>query len=98
MGSCVGLASGKRTAPKMEISHQHDGSQRLVRLGPGFWVLGCLEWPSVCGKGHIRVTKQGKGFWGQEGPVLEGGGKGGEENGDTGEQVKFWRKSLNYEG
>ena len=98
MGSCDGLASGKRTAPKMEISHQHDGSQRLVRLGPGFWVLGCLEWPSVCGKGHIRVTKQGKGFWGQEGPVLERGGRGGEENGDTGEQVKFWRKSLNYEG
>ena len=98
MGSCDGLASGKRTAPKMEISHQYDGSQRLVRLRPRCWVLGCLEWPSVRGKSHIRVTKQGKGFRGQEGPVLEGGGRGGEETGDTGEQVKFWKKSLNYEG
>lgn len=97
MGSCDGLASGRRTAPK-KISHQCDGSWRLVRLGPGCWVLGCLEQPSVRGKGHIRVTKQGKGFRGQEGPVLEGGGRGGEEHGDSGEQVKFWRKSLNYEG
>lgn len=91
------MASGRRTAPK-KISHQCDGSWRLVRLGPGCWVLGCLEQPSVRGKGHIRVTKQGKGFRGQEGPVLEGGGRGGEEHGDSGEQVKFWRKSLNYEG
>ena len=73
------MASGRRTAPK-KISHQCDGSWRLVRLGPGCWVLGCLEQPSVRGKGHIRVTKQGKGFRGQEGPVLEGGGRGGERS------------------
>ena len=44
-----------------------------------------------------RVTSgsqnRGKGFQGQEGPVLEEGGRGGEEHGDAGEQVKFGGKA-----
>lgn len=91
-GSCDGLASGRRTAPK-KISHQCDGSWRLVRLGPGCWVLGCLEQPSVRGKGHIRVTKQGKGFRGQEGPVLEGGGRGGRSMGTLESRSSFGGKA-----
>lgn len=62
------------------------------------WGLGARFWGVW--NGHLfvgRVTSgsqnRGKGFQGQEGPVLEEGGRGGEEHGDAGEQVKFGGKA-----